>query len=102
MRAVICSVALWVGVAAGVARAGEPLVELRVATANGHVRLNTAANTAKRILTSPNLLANMGHDGHDLLLKPVTGPVVAGPLGLFHDLDTKPSGRGLVSLHLDL
>jgi hypothetical protein len=103
MRATCVFVALCVcaGALGGRARAGEPIVELRVATSDGKFHLITPVHTAQRLLAAPILLAN-----GPLNLSPpsdlVTAPAIAGPLGVFHDMDTKTSGRGLLALHLEL
>jgi hypothetical protein len=101
MRAVCVFVALWAGVVGGRASAGEPIVELRVSTIDGKFRLSTPAHTAKRFFDTPTLFAG---GPRELALRPdlVTVPAIAGPLGMFHDLDTKASGRGLLTLHLEL
>jgi hypothetical protein len=101
MRAACCFVVLWAGVVGGRASAGEPIVELRVATSDGRFRLTTPVHTAQRLLAAPILLAG---GPRDLSLRSdiVTAPTIAGPLGIFHDIDTKASGRGLLTLHLEL
>jgi len=101
MRATCCFVVLWASVVGGRASAGEPIVELRVATSDGKFRLTTPVHTARRFLAAPILLAK---GPHDLTLRSevVPTPAIAGPLGLFHDLDTKTSGQGLLTLHLEL
>jgi hypothetical protein len=101
MRATCFFVVLWAGVVGGRASAGEPIVELRVATSDGKFRLTTPVHTAQRLLAAPILLANGPHNVA-LRSQVVTVPVIAGSLGLFHDLDTKTSGQGLLTLHLEL
>ena len=101
MRASCLCVVLWASVVGGRASAGEPIVELRVSTIDGKFRLSTPAHTAKRFLDAPTLLAD-GSRGLSLKPELVTVPAIAGPLGMFHDIDTKASGRGLLTLHLEL